>query len=141
MNGIAANWQFDFTLRLFESVLDKRNVDFFDSPSAKRFCKFRVGEVVFGDDDEAGRFLVQPVHDSRTEWIIVLRSTAGEGVTASKQRVHERSAGIPCSSMDAHSGWFVDDEDIFVFVGDFQRDCLRFGATWRARARFDDNML
>src|SRR5207245_3884808 len=70
-----------------------------------------------------------------------LRSTAGEGVTASKQRIHERSAGIPCSSMDAHSGWFVDDEDIFVFVGDFQRDCFRFGAKWRARARFDDNML
>jgi len=48
MNGIAANWQLDFTLRLFESVLDKRNVGFFDSSSAKRFCKSRVGEVVFG---------------------------------------------------------------------------------------------
>src|SRR2546425_411255 len=141
MNGIAANWQLDFTLRLFESVLDKRKVDFFDSSSAKRFCKSRVGEVVFGDDDEAGRFLVQPVHDSRTELIIRLRSPKRESLSASKQCVHERSAGIPGSSMDAHSGWFVDDEDIFVFVGDFQRDCFRFGTKWRARARFDDNML
>ena len=122
MNGIAANRQLDFTLHLFESVLDKRNVDFFDSSSAKRFGELCVGEVVFGDDNEAGRSLVQPVHDSRTEPINVLRSTAGESLTASEQGIDERSAGIPCSSVDAHSCRFVDHENVVVFVGDFQRD-------------------
>ena len=39
--------------------------------------------------------------------------------------MHECSTRVPRSGMDDHPGWFVDDDQIFIFVENVESNCLR----------------
>ena len=98
-----------------------------------------MGIVIFRDDDQSGSLFVEAMDDARAQRFVGLRSAAGERLSTSEKRVYEGTSGIPCSGMNAHSRGFVDDEEVVIFIKNFQRDGLRFGAKRRALPRFEDD--
>lgn len=136
VDGIAANRQLDFASLVFELAFDQGYIGFFYGAGAKRFSQFSVGIVVFCDDDEAGGLFIKTVHDSRAQRIR-LRTAARKILSATQERVYQRAARIPRSSMHAHASWFVDDHQILVFVKDVQRNGFGLSAKRRALHDFD----
>jgi hypothetical protein len=62
-----------------------------------------------------------------------LRTTARKTLSAAQERVYERAARIPRSSVHTHSGGFVDEQQVVVFVKNLQRDEFGLGTkgpTW-----------
>ena len=110
-------------------AFDECDVSLFDFACAKGFAEFGVGEIVFGDEDDAGGFLVETMDDAGAEDVAAL----GEGLAAAEERVDERAGVVSSSGVDDHAGGFVDGEDVVVFVESFEWDGFGFGADGRAR--------
>jgi len=77
--------------------------------------------VGLGGNDQAGRFLVQPVDDARPDH----PADAGKVVAMKKQRIDEGLIRIPRRGMNDHARRFIDDNNGSVFINDIQRDILR----------------
>ena len=82
-----------------------------------------MGEVVFGDEDDAGGFLVEAMDDAGAKDVAALR----ERLAAAEKRVDERAFVVAGAGVDDHAGGFVDGEDVVVFVEGFERDGFGFG--------------
>ncbi len=100
-----------------------------------------MGEVVFGDDDNAGRLLIEAVNDAGAELVIGIRTAAREVLAAAKKRVYQSPLRVPCTGMDAHSSRLINDQQVVVLVENVERDGFRFGAKWRAGTDLDNNPL
>lgn len=99
------------------------------------FGRFAFGEllgememcgVCFGDDEAARGVFVEAVNDTRTDVVFVV--TAAElaaGVV--EESVDERAVRVSIGGVDDELGGFVDDEEVFVFKKDVERDVLRDG--------------
>ena len=136
MKGIAANRKTNGASRSVELSFDERYVNFPYGSSMERFGQLRVCEVVFGDDDDAGSLFVEAMDDARAELVFGIRSATGKRLTAAEQRIDQSAAGVPGAGMDAHACWFVDDQEVVVFVENIERDCFRFSPQRRAWRRF-----
>ena len=112
-----------------EMAFDEGDVGFFDFATAKGFAEFGMGEVVFGDEDDAGGFLVEAMDDAGAEDVATLR----ERLAAAEERVDERAFVVAGAGVDDHAGGFVDGEDVVVFVEGVERDGFGFGLDRRAR--------
>jgi len=55
---VASDGQFDAAAVFVEESLDKGDVGFADGAFLKSFGELRVGEIIFGDEENAGSFLV-----------------------------------------------------------------------------------
>ena len=83
--------------------------------------------IVLGDDHHAGRILIQPVHDTRSQF----PADALQVRAVRQNRIDQRPRRIPCSRMHHHPRRFVHDEDVAIFIYDIQ---------WQ-RFRLDRNRL
>ncbi len=90
-----------------------------------------VRAIIFGDDDQARRIPVEPVHDARTSFV----AHAFEIGRVSQHRVDQRAAGVAGCRMYDHPRRFVNHDQIAVFVDDVERD--RFGCERGGRGRRD----
>ena len=79
--------------------------------------------VVARHDDQAGRALVEPVHYPRSHLTAGRRPTSA----AAEQRVNERARMVAGRRVNHHPGRLVDDEQVFIFIHDFERNRLRHG--------------
>jgi len=113
----------------------KREIDFQGFAGCELQGKPLVGSVVLGDDDAAAGFLVESVNDAGA----LFAADAGEVFAMVEQGIDERSGGIPCCRVDDHSGGFVENDKVVVFVENFQRDFLRGGAGDRRGFGFVDS--
>ena len=83
-----------------------------------------VGCVRLGDDEEAGRILVDPVNDPGARHAI----DAGQlPLTVKQQCVDQRTVPIARRRMDYHPRRLVYDDEVLIFEDDIQRNVLRFG--------------
>src|SRR6266404_1306331 len=130
MDGIAADWKVDFAGNFLKLAFYERDVGFLYGTGSKGLGQFRVGIVIFRNEDEAGGLFVETMHDSGTERVR-LRSAARKILSAAQERVYERTTGVSRTSMHAHSGGLIDDEQVVVFIEDIQRDGFGFGAKGR----------
>ena len=120
-----------------EMAFDEGDVRLLDGASAEGFAEFGVGEIVFGDEDDAGGFFVEAMDDAGAEDVAALR----ERLAAAEERVDERAGVVSGAGVDDHAGGLVDGEDVVVFVEGFERDGFGFGADRRARLGFDGDAV
>ncbi len=62
------------------------------------------------------------MNDARPERVAALRKR----LPASKQRVHQRAAGIPRAGVHRHTGGFVHCDQVVILVKNVQGDLLGF---------------
>ena len=90
-----------------------------------------------GDDDDARRVAVEPVDDARPE-----RAAAGELPEVEGERVGERARRHPGRGVDDEPGGLVDDDELFVFVDDVERNLFgRDLGQRRRRVQLDLDVL
>ena len=80
-----------------------------------------MGAICFGDDQEAGRFLVEAVHYPGTLGFLAL---VRQAPASANQRVDERSRPVARSWMHYHAGRLVHHQQRLVLVDDRDRDVL-----------------
>ena len=81
-----------------------------------------VHKVVFRRDEQAGRVLVDAVHDAGPP----LPADAGETVAAvGEQGVDERAVLVPGRGVHDHAARLVDDDEVVVLIHHVQRQILR----------------
>ena len=96
-----------------------------------------VRGVILGDDENAGRILVEPVDDPRP----FDAADAGKTVSAMRdERVDQRPAAVSSARMHHKPGRLVDDDDVCIFVEDFERDILRLRLCGRGRRNLKDDV-
>ena len=82
-----------------------------------------VGKVVFRRDEQAGRVLVDAVHDAGPP----LSADAGETVAAvGEQGVDERAVLVAGRGVHDHAARLVDDDEVVVLIHHVQRQVLRY---------------
>ena len=91
-----------------------------------------MGAVVLGDHQEAGRVLVEPMHDARP----LHAADAGEAVAAMGDERVDQRAGLVARrpGWTTRPGGLVDDDEVVVLVDDGERDRLAPAASRRPAA-------
>lgn len=79
-----------------------------------------MGALCLGDHEEAGRFLVQTMDDSRAVGVAGRKAA----ISAAEQSIDERSGPVSRRGVNYHAGSLVDDEESVVLVHDPDRDIL-----------------
>lgn len=132
----AGNMSFDHAGFFSRSSDDDGAVFFVDFTGLKLPCEFVVRHVVLRRDEASGSILIQPVNNAGAE-----RMTAGREFPAvGQQCVDESMRRIADCGMDDETRGLVHDNQLTVFVKDFERDVLGFesGLLWRRKNRLDD---
>ena len=119
-DGIAADRRVDPSSGLHDAP-DERDVFLLDLAIAKLTRELLVRGVVLGDDHQARRAAIEPVHDAGP----LLAADAAEIVDVMEQRVHQRAARVAGGRMHDHAGGLVDDDDVAILIDDRQRQRLR----------------
>ena len=83
------------------------------------------------DQQEPGRFLVDPMHNAGPLLTASRRERA-----ATEKRVDQRAAPVPRRRVDDHTSRLIDHDDVLILVNDGDRNILRQDFT--ARRRRDD---
>ena len=97
-----------------------------------------VGKVVFRRDEQAGRVLVDAVHDAGPP----LSADAGETVAAvGEQGVDERAVLVAGRGVHDHAARFVDDDEVIVLIHHVQRQILRHQRRGRGVRHRDDKRV
>ena len=71
--GVAGDGEVDGSRGVVEAAFDESDVGLLDLAAAEGFAEFRVGEVVFGDEDDAGGLFVEAMDDAGAEDVAALR--------------------------------------------------------------------
>ncbi len=97
-----------------------------------------VGGVGFCNDEAAGGVFIESVHDTGS----LHSAYPGEFSSAMmEQCVDEGAVGISGSGMDDHAVGFVEDDKVFVFEKDIERDVLWAGDVWNCLGDDDGNFI
>ena len=114
MAAIAAERRVDRAAARGRAALHEREVLPRDRAALERRLQRAVGRLVAGDDEQAGRVAIEPVHDARPLRVLRRRRAPGE-------RLHERAGRVPASGMHDHAGRLVHDEQVLILVRDAER--------------------
>ena len=117
---IAPDRRIDAPSRLHHAP-DERDVFLLDLAIVKLPRQFFVRRVVLGDDHQAGRAAIEPMHDARP----LLAADAAQIVNLMEERVHQRAARVPGRRVNDHARRLVDDDEVRILVED--RHVERFG--------------
>lgn len=105
-----------------------------DAVGGKLYGEALMRPVGLGNDQQAGSILVDPVDDAGP------RDAADPGKlppAVMEQGVDQRSVGVSRRRMDHKAGRLVDDDQMFVFISDGQRNVLRHGFRFHGRGDGD----
>ncbi len=96
----------------------------------------QVGRVGLGDDEQAGRVLVEPVDDAGPPHAADPRQARP---AMADERVDQRALGVARRRMDDEARRLVDDDEMFVLVDDVERKIFadQLGMLWRRRLEGD----
>ncbi len=125
VDGVAADVGEDGVLCLRRDAMGDGEVELFHGRAlGKLGGEGLVGDVGFRDDEAAGGILVEAVDDAGA----LDAADAGElAFAVVEQGVDEGAVGVAGRGVDDDSMFLVEDEDVFVFEKDIQRDVLRGG--------------
>ena len=118
---MASDGEIDCSLGMTGSPSDNGKIGFFHQSVGKLLGECGVRLVVFCHDDAATGLLVETVNDTGA----MLFRAAGEDAAMVQECIDESSLLMTGSDVDDHAGWFVDDDEVFILVQDFQRDIFR----------------
>src|SRR5258708_7666165 len=118
----------DGSLELPRIVLDQSPHDRHVGPAERAVFELRrkcsMARIVAGDDDQARRALVEPVHDARTQHA----SDRGPAAAAAQKGVYQRAGVMTRRRMHDHARGLVDDGEVLVLVQDLEWNRLGLGA-------------
>ena len=112
----------DFAGAARQFAADNRVVDFFHAALGKLFREREVRPVIFGDDEAAAGFLVEPVDDAGPRHAA---DAAQRAFAMVQQRVDERVFLVAGGGMHDESGGLVQHEQRLVLEQNVQRHFLR----------------
>src|SRR5689334_4818665 len=101
--------------------MDQRQVSFLNFSGLKCITQLRMRNIIFSDQQEPGRLLVEPVYDARTALTTHIRQI----LKVKHERVCNRSSSGARPRMDDHSGRFLNDGQISIFEVNLERNLLR----------------
>ena len=108
-------------------------------PLANLVGQALVGQVVFGDDEQAGRVFVQTMYDAGAHRAADPRQAAR---AMRQQGIHQSSRLRAGCGMDHQPFGLVDDNQIVVFVDDVERDIFCLGLFERpCRGKIHDDFI
>jgi hypothetical protein len=117
-NGVTADGAFPSTCISARSTQNVCKIGFFCFTISKLAAEFAVSGIIFCRDEEARGFAIQTMNDSRA----IGGSARGELACAVvEEGCSQRARGATSSWMHMHSRGFVDYQNIFVLVQDFER--------------------
>jgi hypothetical protein len=120
-NGVTADGAFPSTCISAGPTQNVCEIGFFCFTISKLAAEFAVSGIIFCGDEKACGFTIQTMNDSRP----IGGSAMGEFPRAVVQEsCCQRARGPTCPWMNMHSRGFVDDQDIFVLVQDFEWEIL-----------------
>lgn len=93
-----------------------------------------MAPILLGHNEKTGGVPVQAMNEPGTYGT----SDRGESIRMVKEGVHEGPRWVTRRGVDHHSGWFVYDEEVIVFVHDVEGN--RFGTRFWATERRDSNL-
>ena len=130
----------DRPLRVARHAPDKGEIAALQRPFAAMIGELRgqraVGAVGFGRDHDAGRVLVEPMHDAGP----ALAADAGQAVAAmGDQRVDQRAVAWPAAGCTTRPRGLLMTMSVVVFVNDVERNRLARGLR-RFGRRYGDAM-
>jgi hypothetical protein len=117
---IASDRSFDRAERVLRYAAHESEILALDAARFHREAERAQALFALRDDEQAGGVAIEPVDESRAQQI------AGKTcVDVCQQRVDQRPARRAVCWMRDHSGSFIDDEQVVVFVNDVERNRLR----------------
>jgi hypothetical protein len=136
MNGIASDGRVDSTPGLDEAP-DERDVFLLNLAIVKLAREFGVAGVVLGNHHQARGPSIETVDDAGAP----LAPNPAQVVDMVQERIDQGSVCVTGGRMHDHTGCFVDDNQVAVFVHDINRQCLRrrLGVFWRRN--LDENSI
>ena len=96
MDRMASDRAFDDAAFLAELAGRNREIDFRDFASGELPRECAVGDIVFGGDETAARFLIQPMHDAGP----LFAADAGETFAMVQQRIDECAVRVAGGGVD-----------------------------------------
>ena len=130
--GIAADGALDLALARLRDAPDDREIGALDPACREIGGERGVRTLGLGDDHEAARILVEPVHDPRPPHAAYPR----EALAAVREEgIDEGAVGISGSGMNDEARGLVEHQQRLILVADVQRDrlCLRRGIDGRRK--------
>ncbi len=129
---VAGNRQLDAACVVFQPAVEKRNIGLADLAVAKLIGESAMNFVISRDQQRAGGFTVEAMHNPRTQF----PADGGQFATRAEfvQQGVDHGAGLHSRAwMNDHARGLVDDDKIFIRVEDFDRDGLglRVHGCWR----------
>jgi len=121
MHGMSANFFFDHARLFAQFSSDKRKINLFDRPLSKLPRQFSMRLIVFRYDEASARLFVETVNDSGP----LLAADSREGRAMAEQCVDQGVLPMTRARMNDEPGRFIDDNDIFVFEQNLERNRLR----------------
>ncbi len=94
-------------------------------------------EIILCHKNDSGSFLVQPVHNSRTQRI----ATSRKRLPPSQQRIHQRSSHIPRPGVHRHPRGFVHHDPVVVFIENVEWNRFRLCAHRQTILRIYSDLL
>lgn len=125
VDGVAADVGEDGVFFGFRDAEGDGEVEFFHGGSLGELAdEGLVSGVGFGDDEAAGGVFVEAVDDAGS----FDAADSGEfSVAVEEEGVDEGAIGVAGGGVDDHAVGFVDDDDVVIFVEDFEGDVLLWG--------------
>jgi hypothetical protein len=116
-NGVTADRAFPGACISAGPTQNVREIGFFRFAISKLAAEFAVSGVIFCRDEKTCGFTIQTMNNSRP----IGGSARGEfSRTVVQEGCGQRARGPTCPWMNMHPRGFVDDQDIFVLVQDFE---------------------
>lgn len=109
-----------------EVAMDHGDVTALDFSPLNHCGQFGMGLVAFGDDEQSGCFLVEPVDDSRTP----LPGECTEGMRPRQQAMDQGGSGQRVCRVDGQPPRLVNNKQVLIFKRN-----LEFHGNWDERVR------
>ena len=100
---------------------NEREINLLDRALLELRGQSAVRLVVFRNDQAAARLFIKPMHYSRP----FFPADSGKFRKMMKERIHQGVLALSGTGMNNESCLFVDYDQIFVFVQNFERDRFR----------------
>ena len=135
---VAGDGQFDASFFTLGISMQECQVGFLNAAFAEFFHQLQMRGVVARNHHRSGSSLVEAMHDSRAQRAADTRKPMLRA-EAMQQRGDQRAGIRACAGMDDHSGRFIYDGDVLVFVKYGERNIFRFHAGQRRRGNIHGN--
>lgn len=122
VGGMPSDGCFDGSHFLFRGADDDCQIDFVQVMLLECFFERCPDIEILGNDERAGRFLVESVNDA---WSLVgIKHFLEDFLVMEQEAMDEGTGVVAFCGVDDHARRFVDDDDVFVLKKDVEWDVL-----------------